>query len=176
MLLILLISAIVYAAKAHAGQQSVLSEGQPDWQKYIRSPRSEIVKPRSVIADRTVGNVTNLDGFLMGKGVTLLTGTNTSVAPEIVVDWGQNIAGFVSIHFGGASNTTVGFPGIRLAFSETLGYLGNTSDFSRSYNVSNPGLYLGVLLISSEGDSITPGSDQVGIRSLCSERSPDSQD
>lgn len=57
----------------------------------------------------------------------------------IVVDFGQNVAGYLSIKFAGASNSTPGLPGIRLAFSETIqyGYLTNFSDFSRSDNVGN---------------------------------------
>jgi hypothetical protein len=82
----------------------------------------------------------------------------------VVVDFGQNIAGYLSIKFGGASNSTPGLPGIRLAFSESIqyGYLTSVSDFSRSDNVGCPNLRLGFyLLILYQGDTITPGSDQV---------------
>lgn len=54
------------------------------------------------------------------------------VTPTIVVDFGINVVGFPQISFGGASSNS---PGIRLAFSETLQYLSETSDFSRSDNV-----------------------------------------
>ncbi len=112
-----------------------------DWKKYVRSSSSTTIRPVSVLSSYTVGNVTNADGFLTGNGSTILTrtpatATSPDTAPMIVVDWGQNTAGFLSINFGGASNTTTGLPGIRLAFSETLEFLGNTSDFSRSYNAS----------------------------------------
>ena len=64
--------------------------------------------------------------------------TTPDTIPAIVVDFGQNIAGYFSISFAGASNSTPGLPGIRLAFSESIqyGYLGNVSDFSRSDFVS----------------------------------------
>lgn len=52
--------------------------------------------------------------------------------PSIVLDFGTNIVGYLQISFGGASNN---MPGIRLAFSETLTFLTDISDFSRSDNV-----------------------------------------
>jgi hypothetical protein len=65
---------------------------------------------------------------------------------SITLDFGQNIVGFVQIHFAGASNNS---PGIRLTFSETQKYLKNVSDFTRSDN----------------GDTITPGTDQYAVPS-----------
>jgi hypothetical protein len=80
-------------------------------------------------------------GLLTGKStvftraVPASNATGEDVAPMIVVDFGQNIVGFLSISFGGSYNSTPGLPSIRLAFSETLEYLTDVSDFSRSYNV-----------------------------------------
>lgn len=56
-----------------------------------------------------------------------------SPVPAVVVDFGMVVAGWLSISFAGASANV---PGIRLAFSETMEYLTDVSDFSRSYNVS----------------------------------------
>lgn len=53
--------------------------------------------------------------------------------PSVVVDFGQPVVGFLSISFAGASSNNTG---IRLAFSESMEYLTDVSDFSRSYNVS----------------------------------------
>lgn len=53
--------------------------------------------------------------------------------PAVIVDFGMVVTGVLSISFTGASNNT---PGMRLAFSETMEYLADVSDFSRSYNVS----------------------------------------
>jgi hypothetical protein len=64
--------------------------------------------------------------------------------PSVTVDFGKVVAGYPVVRFAGAS---AGNPGVRLAFSETTQNLGDVSDFSRSYN----------------GDSITPGSDQVAV-------------
>jgi len=145
--------------------QNSLSNTPTDWQKYVRSPSSNIVTPVRIVSNMTEGNVTNPDGLLSpGSGPTILTRTAPSNAtytlgsnppnttPVIVVDFGQNVAGYLSIRFAGASNSTPGLPGIRLAFSETIqyGYLTDVSDFSRSDN----------------GDTITPGSDQVSFRDI----------
>lgn len=126
----------VNAAPVSQWQEELGTEAPDNWQTYVRSPPTEIVHPVRLVSDQTLGNVTNPDGFLTGKGSTILTRTDESdVPPAIVVDFGQNIVGYVSISFGGAYNTTPGLPGIRLAFSETLEYLTNVSDFTRSYNV-----------------------------------------
>ncbi|ELR02811.1 hypothetical protein VC83_00790 [Pseudogymnoascus destructans] len=68
------------------------------------------------------------------------------VAPAVVLDFGKVVVGKLSINFAGASTNN---PGIRLAFSETTQYLTDLSDFSRSNN----------------GDTITPGSDQIAVKS-----------
>ncbi|KFZ02232.1 hypothetical protein V500_00340 [Pseudogymnoascus sp. VKM F-4518 (FW-2643)] len=67
------------------------------------------------------------------------------VAPAVVLDFGKVVVGKLSINFAGASTNN---PGIRLAFSETTQYLSDLSDFSRSNN----------------GDTITPGSDQIAVK------------
>ena len=131
--------------------QTPLSKPSSNWQKYVRSPKTQIIQPIAIVSNLTGGNVTNPDGLLKGgSGVTIFTRPDPAnatwavgqsppdITPVIVVDFGQNVAGFLSINFAGASNSTPGLPGIRLAFSESIqyGYLTNYSDFSRSYNVS----------------------------------------
>jgi hypothetical protein len=147
---------LVLASIAHAAtvptlnrrQGSSLGSSPPpeDWQKYVRFPSSQVVSPVAVVANQTSGFVTNPDGLLTSGGQTNLTRTTEQGPPTIVVDFGQNVVGFLSIEFGdGAFNYTPGLPGIRLAFSESLayGYLTDTSDFSRSDNVvfGNPLFY-----------------------------------
>ncbi|KAI9650426.1 hypothetical protein NHQ30_000440 [Ciborinia camelliae] len=116
-----------------------------DWQKYVRAPSSNIVAPQSIVT--TSGQVTNPNALLQqgGQVTTLTRASGSNNIPSITVDFGQNTVGYLSINFAGASGT----PGIRLAFSETLQYLSDTSDFSRSNN----------------GDTITPGSDQIAVGS-----------
>lgn len=142
LVVVVMLFATLFIKELHAApspyqwQQSI--QGTPfqeDWQKYVRSPPTKTVRPAEVLSQYTVGNVTNPNGLLTGKGATILTRTQSSQTPTIVVDWGMNIAGFLSINFGGSYNTSIGLPGIRLAFSETLQYLTDRSDFSRSDNV-----------------------------------------
>ncbi|HEV2370916.1 MAG TPA: alpha-L-rhamnosidase C-terminal domain-containing protein [Streptosporangiaceae bacterium] len=67
-------------------------------------------------------------------------------APSVTVDFGKDVAGFPRLNLAGASTN---HPGLELAFSETTQYLTNRSDFTRSDN----------------GDTITPGTDQVAVPS-----------
>jgi alpha-L-rhamnosidase-like protein/F5/8 type C domain-containing protein len=65
-------------------------------------------------------------------------------APSVVVDFGKDVVGYPRLDLAGESG---GDPGLELAFSETQQYLTNVSDFTRSDN----------------GDTITPGTDQVAV-------------
>jgi hypothetical protein len=135
-----LVALLVFYNTAAASLEASSPAPSPDWQKYVRAPSSNIVYPVSVLSNLTLGNVTNPDGLLPGgTGPTVFTRSHGSDdIPTVVVDFGLNVVGFLSIDFSGASNSTPGFPGIRLAFSETIqyGYLTDTSDFTRSKNVS----------------------------------------
>jgi hypothetical protein len=130
-----LIKDVLATPSLYQWQQSMQGAHQEDWQKYVRSPSYEIVRPARVLSRYSVGNVTNPNGLVTGKGATILTRSQQDPAPTVVVDFGQNIVGVLSINFGSSYNTTPGLPGIRLAFSETLEYLSDLSDFTRSYNV-----------------------------------------
>ncbi|TVY16699.1 hypothetical protein LARI1_G003901 [Lachnellula arida] len=138
---------------AETSYPSTLGFERPDdWEKYVQSPATNIVSPVAIVSNYTQGNIQNVEGLLAGQGVTTLTRNDGDIVPTIVVDFGQNIAGFLSIQFGGAYNSTPGIPSIRLAFSETLEYLTNVSDFSRSDN-------------QPDGQMTTPGSDQIAVKS-----------
>lgn len=69
--------------------------------------------------------------------------------PSVVVDFGKVVVGYPRISFAGASagNPESGKPGVRLAFSETIQYLTDRSDFTRSDN----------------GETIVPGTDQYAV-------------
>lgn len=120
-------------AKSEVEKRAVAASAS--WHQYVRAPSNDTVLPLGILADETLGNVTNPEALLTSGGaLTILSRrTNYSVIPTVVVDFGQNVVGFLVIKFAGATSNS---PGIRLAFSETLEYLGNTSDFSRSDNVS----------------------------------------
>lgn len=123
------------------------------WQQYVRAPSSTTVTPISYLEKYSSGNITN-PGGIVGDGVTTLTRTDSSEdPPSIVLDFGQNHAGVLSIKFAGASAPagTNAAPGLSLAFSETLEYLTNRSDFTRSDN-------------QAAGDKVTNGTDQVAVQ------------
>lgn len=106
------------------------------WYKYVRASPSRTVYPSRILTKYTKGNLTNAEALLHDKGVTTLTRNNSSSRePTIVIDFGQNTAGLLQIEFAGSTNFTRGRPGLRLAYSETLQFLSDRSDFSRSYNV-----------------------------------------
>jgi hypothetical protein len=105
------------------------------WQKYVRAPSSRTIAPKAVLSQYTAGNVTNPNGLLDGSSTTYLTRPdNSSDVPTIVLDFGQNTVGLLSIAFAGASTLAQGYPGVTVIFSETLEYLTNRSDFTRSDN------------------------------------------
>lgn len=148
-ILLLALSGITLTAATSALPQSTLERRQDSqWQKYVRAPSSTTVLPASIVSSYTQGNVTNPDALLtVGGDSTVLTrpvpaSGAEDVVPQIVVDFGQNLVGYLSINFAGASSDAAGLAGIRLAFSETIdyGYLTNVSDFSRSQNVRRPTL------------------------------------
>lgn len=56
--------------------------------------------------------------------------------PSVTLDFGKVVSGYPRIDFAGAS---AGNPGVRLAFSETLDYLTDRSDFTRSDVSGGPG-------------------------------------
>lgn len=118
--------------------------GDNTWQGYVRSPNTTTVKPQSILSASTTGNVTNPEGLLGGnESPTILNraqGDNTNI-PTVVVDFGQNVVGIVSINFAGSTNGSEGLPGVKLAFSETTQYLTNISDFTRSDNMAAVCLY-----------------------------------
>jgi hypothetical protein len=111
--------------------------GESTWHKYVRSPSTSIVKPKGILAANVTGNVSNPNGFLEGNDVpTILSRKPGDLdIPSIVVDFGQNVVGIVSIDFAQSTNSSQGLPGLKLAFSETQQFLTNTSDFTRSDNL-----------------------------------------
>lgn len=106
------------------------------WTKYVRGPSSKTVVPASILSQYTAGNVSNINSLAgSGTGPAVLTRLSTNdTAPVFVIDFGINVAGQLAIEFAGSSNTSEGFPGITLAFSETLQFLSDRSDFTRSDN------------------------------------------
>jgi predicted membrane-bound mannosyltransferase len=103
------------------------------WQQHVRAPSSSAVTPKAVLDAYTTGSVTNAQGIVTGASPANLTRpSNTSDAPSVVIDFGQNVVGYLTIKFAGAASLAQGYPGLRLAYSETLEYLTDRSDYTRS--------------------------------------------
>ncbi|KUI55513.1 hypothetical protein VP1G_02922 [Cytospora mali] len=139
-----------------ATEDSLSPPPPASWHKYLRSPSTTSISPVLLVANYTSGNITNPDG-LVGNGTTTLTRRDPSdEIPSIVLDFGQNYAGILNIDFAGAkaypqsSKEMTSLPGITLAFSETLEFLTNRSDFTRSDN-------------QAAGDKYTNGTDQIAV-------------
>ncbi|KAI1144399.1 glycoside hydrolase family 78 protein [Hypoxylon sp. FL0543] len=128
------------------------------WHQYVRAPPSSLVKPKAVLNEYTSGDITNPESLVTGSGVTTLSHQegNASDIPTVVLDFGQNVVGLLGIDFASSTNASGGFPGLRLYFSESLEFLTNRSDFTRSDN-------------AGQGDGNPPkivisGTDQVAVR------------
>lgn len=128
----------IFQAEASPASPSLRARSPWDdnnWHKYIRSPSSPVVKPKGILESNTTGAVTNADGLITGNGPTILTRETTDdEPPTIIVDFGINVVGLVSLHFEGSNSSTDSLPGLKLAFSETEECLTDRSDFSRSDN------------------------------------------
>ncbi|KAH8848182.1 hypothetical protein MCOR27_006593 [Pyricularia oryzae] len=124
------------------------------WQKFVRASQTTVIKPKDVVSRQTQGNVSHPNGLVKGDAPTVLTRTQASGKASIIVDFGQNTVGLLSIRFAGASAVTSNrntLPGLKLAFSETLEFLGDRSDFTRSDHAS--------------GDAkLTNGTDQIAVK------------
>jgi len=108
------------------------------WHKYVRAPSSATVQPKSIVSASVTGSVSNPTGLINGDGPTILSRRHSSDdVPCLVVDFGQNLAGYLNIKLKGSSNSSRALPGLRLAFSETLQYLTDRSDFTRSDNADD---------------------------------------
>ncbi len=112
----------------------------PSWQAFVRAPQSSTITPAAIVDNSVVGNVSNANGLLAGgSGPTVLARQESDAdAPCLAIDFGQNSVGLLSIDFGGSQQASSASgtqrPGITVAFSETLQFLTNTSDFTRSQN------------------------------------------
>lgn len=144
-------AAVATAASSPTGQQQLLDSNATSWHRYVKAPADKKIAPARILSQYTTGNVTNADGLLRrgSNPVVLSRLAADDGVPTLVVDFGLNVAGQLSIDFAGSSNTTTGFPGITLAFSETLQYLSDRSDFTRSDNAGGVSLFAQPLSLSN---------------------------
>src|SRR5438094_345571 len=95
---------------------SALAQDPPSWYRYVRAPKSNIVRPAAVLSSYTQGDVENPDGLVTGTAPTVLSrDTGSGGTTTLIVDFGQNVVGQLLLEFAGSTNGSQGFPGIRLA-------------------------------------------------------------
>ncbi|KAI0127468.1 Six-hairpin glycosidase-like protein [Xylariales sp. AK1849] len=140
------------------GPRTLVVEAQgndTNWHQYVRAPPSRIVSPQAILSQYTEGNVSNPDAIINGGNLAYLTRkSNSSAVPAVVVDFGQNVVGQLTIDFAGSQTFSEGDAGIRLIFSETLQFLTDRSDFTRSDNGETPDLKI-----------VPSGTDQIAVDS-----------
>jgi len=117
-------------ARAVASAPPVPSHGNPwtgssyqpkpgDWQPYVLAPSGHTVRPTRVLAAYPRGgSITGSSGAVLGHGGTVrLTSTGgTASSPLLIIDFGKEVAGRVSVHVTGASGTR---PALHACFSES---------------------------------------------------------
>ncbi|HEX8008744.1 MAG TPA: alpha-L-rhamnosidase C-terminal domain-containing protein [Trebonia sp.] len=92
---------------------------QGDWQPYVLAPSSHTVKPVRVLAAYPrSGAITGSTSAVLGHGGTVrLTDTGgTTASPLLIIDFGKEVAGQVSVQVTGASATR---PALHACFSES---------------------------------------------------------
>ncbi|KAI1338056.1 glycoside hydrolase family 78 protein [Xylariaceae sp. FL0016] len=125
----------------------------PSWHQYVHFPASGVFQAY-VLSQPTEGNITAPGGAF--TGAVLSRAVDSLENSSVVLDFGRNVVGLLELEFGGSANgSDGGWPGLRLVFSETLEFLGNRSDYTRSDNAGQ-----------AEGDppKITPGTDQIAVK------------
>lgn len=129
---------VFLALHTHAANSTTsIPSNSTSWHRYVRATSSDVIRPFAVLEEYSMGRVRNHQGLIAGDEPTVLERPGRlDEVPSVVVDFGMNTVGVLSIDFAGAEGAEGSLPGVRLAFSETLEHLGNNSDFTRSYNVS----------------------------------------
>ncbi|MFN8537617.1 MAG: alpha-L-rhamnosidase C-terminal domain-containing protein [Thermomicrobiales bacterium] len=113
----------VWGTAAQGGESFLTA----DWQRYIVAPPGRQVAPRAVAG--TAGEVHDPGAALAPGGGMAWLQSAGSGNTFLDLDFGQVVAGYLEIGFGGVSGPA---PGVRVTFSESRIYLGDQSDFSRS--------------------------------------------
>lgn len=137
--LLLALTLLLLTLRTHASNfTSLIPSNSTTWHRNVRAVPGEVIRPFRVLEASSMGRVLNPQGLISGDEPTVLERpSRTDEVPSVVVDFGINTVGILSIEFAGAEGSEGSLPGVRLAFSETLGHLSNDSDFTRSYNVSS---------------------------------------
>lgn len=118
---ILFICLAVAACSPVAETQSVMP-GKNEWLKYVLTPKQRDLKPVSIISSDARDGVLETRDFISGQGSLILRKTETSSDPRIILDFGLEVGGFLSVDFASAGANTL------FAFSETLSGMGDWGD------------------------------------------------
>lgn len=136
LLLTLALLLLTFRTRA-ANTTTLIPSNSTTWHRNVRAVAGEVIRPFTVLEASSTGRVLNPQGLIAGDEPTVLERpSRTDEVPSVVVDFGINTVGILTIEFAGAEGVDGSLPGVRLAFSETLEHLSNNSDFTRSYNVS----------------------------------------
>ncbi|KAL3661204.1 hypothetical protein V7S43_013811 [Phytophthora oleae] len=105
---------------------AVASGSAAPWEQYIQSPASRDIEPVSIYGSSGSVNVSDLTATLYGNGST------------VTYDFGQQVTGFITLHFGSGttSDTQLG-----VAFSESAQYIGIESDLSTDMAIIDGTIY-----------------------------------
>ncbi|TCI96352.1 Ig-like domain repeat protein [Aeromicrobium sp. IC_218] len=110
-------AATTSAAAAAPSSHSVLGPENPDWQKYILGPGTDV--QRGVSVESRSGSVTNANGLVTGKGATTLTTTDATSPATVIIDWGVETAGRFTLKVDSSTGTPEAPLGVKISTSET---------------------------------------------------------
>jgi Bacterial alpha-L-rhamnosidase 6 hairpin glycosidase domain/Bacterial alpha-L-rhamnosidase C-terminal domain len=96
--------------------------GKDEWRKYVLTPTQRELKPIAIISSDARGGALEIRDFISGTGSLVLRKTASESDPRVILDFGLEIGGFLSVDFMAASENTL------FAFSETLSGMGDWGD------------------------------------------------
>jgi hypothetical protein len=107
------------AARGNPWTDTSYQPEQGDWQPYVLAPSSHTVKPARVLAAYPrSGSITGNPDAVLGRGgtVQLTSAGGTSSSPLLIIDFGKEVAGNVSVTVSAASAAR---PTLHACFSES---------------------------------------------------------
>jgi hypothetical protein len=107
------LATIAFAASVLAAVAS--GNAAAPWEKYIQSPASRDIEPVGIYGSTGDVDVSELTATLSGNGST------------VTYDFGQQVSGFITLHFGSGTHSDVP---LGVAFSENAEYIGIESGLS----------------------------------------------
>lgn len=127
---ILTLSAACVLITAATPALGTATDPRPDWRSYVEAPATRDLSPTGVVS--TTGDVTNAAALTTAddQDTITLTYPEGGQAPVVVLDYGKNVGGTTLFEVVSAT----GLPTLRSAYSETLGNLTETGDYTNEWN------------------------------------------